>query len=100
MPANLLPLLALLGTLAVTPLAAVLSAPVGEGPVLLIVPPWADADALLAASGGHAVGPTRAPFALLATYPSPAAARAASGYGAWAVLGGEALAAICGASNV
>lgn len=98
-PTNLAIVLTFLGTLAVAPLSAVLAAPVSEGPVLLILPPWADAGALLAASGGRALGPTRAPFALLAAYPSPAAARGARTHGAWAVLGGSALALLCGVSD-
>ncbi|MGR3793995.1 hypothetical protein [Vannielia sp. SX4] len=91
--------LAFLTSLAVTPLAMVLATPPGDGPALVIVPPWDDADALLARAGGRPIGPRRAPFAVLARFPSPAAAHEARTHGAWAVLGGGALAALCGVSD-
>lgn len=82
-----------------TPLALALSAPPGDGPVLVILSPWAEADRLLAASGGRPLGPRRAPFAILASFPTPAAAAAARDHGAWAVFGGAALATLCGVSH-
>ncbi|QDC09013.1 hypothetical protein FHY55_07035 [Oceanicola sp. D3] len=91
--------LTFIGTIAITPVAAILAAPVADGPVLIVLPPWADAEAVLAASGGRLIGPTRAPFAMLAAYPSPTAARSAPGHGAWAVFNGGAIALLCGASN-
>lgn len=100
MPSQLAIVLALIASLTVAPLCAVLAAPVAAGPVLVVVPPWADGAAVVGASGGRLIGPGgRAPFALLAAYPSPAAARSARAHGAWAVFGGAVLAALCGVSD-
>ena len=64
---------------------------------LVVVPPWKDAQAIVAAAGGHVIGPERALFAVLVRAATPsefdAAARAA---GALAVTNGATVAAICG----
>ncbi|MFY0635953.1 MAG: hypothetical protein JXQ91_19240 [Vannielia sp.] len=88
-----------MASLLTAPAAVLLGTPPGEGPVLVIVPPWSDAPAVLAASGGRPLGPVRAPFAVLAAFPSPESATQARAHGAWAVLGGAALAALCGVSD-
>ncbi len=82
----------------------VLAQPRPGDPLLVVVPPWHDADRILARADLRAAAPVRAPFAVLAAAadapdaePSRtiAALRAA---GAWAVLGAGALAFICGTS--
>ena len=90
---------AFLLSLAITPAALLATAPPGDGPVLVIAPPWADAAGVVAAAGGRPSGPLRAPFALLARFPTPAAARAARAHGAWAVIDGAAFAALCGMTD-
>lgn len=68
----------------------------GRGPVLVILPPWQDAEALVAAAGGRLIGPLRAPFAVLADGADGFAERLRQG-GAWAVTDGAGVARICGA---
>ncbi|ABD55287.1 hypothetical protein [Jannaschia sp. CCS1] len=66
---------------------------------LVIAPPWTangGAAGIVAAAGGREVGPIRAPFAVLAVFDTQPAARA---LGAWLILDGRLMAAICGASR-
>ena len=67
-----------------------------QGPVLVLVPPWTDADALVAAAGGRVIGPARAPFAVLADGGAGFAERLRLN-GAWAVADGAGIARLCGA---
>lgn len=84
----------LLFSLAMAPLA-LLSAPPGAGaPVLVVLPPWRDADDMLRRAGGRPVGPLRAPFAVMATGGTDLAARLRAA-GAWAVTDAPLLARIC-----
>ncbi|WP_276717823.1 hypothetical protein [Pseudooceanicola nitratireducens] len=86
------------------PLLPLLAAPpvrgVGDGPVLVLTPPWGDALQVVADAGGRPVGPGQSWLGLLATPETadltadfPAALRAS---GAWAVLNGRVVAALCG----
>jgi hypothetical protein len=67
---RLLPFPAL--ALAAAPAALLAAAPPGDaGPWLVLAAPWRDAGALVAAAGGHAVGPVSAPLGLLAAAEEP-----------------------------
>ena len=70
--------------------------PVPGAAVLVMLPPWADGDGLVAAAGGQVVGPLRAPFAILALSQNADFAEQLRLAGAWAVADGTALARICG----
>jgi len=99
-------------TLFAFPVLAVLSGPVAavvggdprvDGPMLVIVPPWANAGEIVARAGGRLVGPIRAPMAVFAAATDTTAPDATEGFvrrvrneGAWWVSDGTALAAICG----
>ena len=76
------------------PMAFALSAsPSGDGPVLVIGPPWdGGAAGVVQAAGGRIIGPTAAPLSVLATGASTEIFRQA---GAWMVLDAAALNAIC-----
>ncbi len=101
---RILPCLIFVLSLTVAPVAAFVAAspPGGAGPVLVLMPPWADADRLVGRAGGWVVGPLRAPFAVLATTQRPGTAKddAFSARlmrnGAWAVRAPGLLASICG----
>jgi hypothetical protein len=86
------PALALLAV----PAALLAAAPRGEvGPWLVVAPPWRDAGALVAAAGGQAVGPTTAPFGVLAAAEAADFADRAAGLGLL-VLDAQALPFLCG----
>lgn len=57
-------------TLALTlaaPLGGLFASPPKPGsPMLVLLPPWADGDAVVAAAGGQVIGPISAPFAVIA----------------------------------
>lgn len=77
----------------------VLSAPPRlGGPVLVVLPPWVDADSTLRAAGGQAIGPAAAPFAVLAQFESATFEQSLRAQGAWAVRDGTTLARLCGAT--
>lgn len=88
------------GTLA-TLIAAM---PPQEGaPLVVITPPWKSAEALVALHDGHAILPWQAAgMAVLASFDSdlPLDARVSDlrEGGAWAVIDGQRIAEICGAS--
>ena len=89
------------------PFLAALSGPVGVvfgaapqtgTPMLVVIPPWRDAGAIVQAAGGWIIAPRAAPFAVLAAADGndfPDSLRAG---GAWWVMSGDAFASICGAS--
>lgn len=82
---------------AATPLALLSAAPPRAGaPVLVIAAPWRDAGAIIAAAGGAVLGPQTAPLATIATSDRPDFAARLRRSGAFAVLDGTRLAAICG----
>lgn len=76
------------------PISVIAMAPLpnGDGPILVIGP---DAEALVRKAGGKIVTPVPAPFATLATGGDDFVDRALIG-GAWRVLDGQWIAAICG----
>jgi hypothetical protein len=78
----------------VAPFAALPAA--GGGPVLVLLPPWTDADAIVTSAGGRLIGPVRAPFAVLAEGGASFPEQVRQG-GAWAVADGAVVARICGA---
>lgn len=66
---------------------------------MVIAPPWAvdgGPAGVVAAAGGREVSPMRAPFAVLAVFDTQTTARS---IGAWMVLDGRVIAAICGVSH-
>lgn len=94
LPAILLPLVSLLAG----PLIVVLSAPSFATTPVLVIAPWgADTEAQIVAAGGAVVGPVRAPLGVLAASDDPDFASALRAAGAWAVIGGERIASLCGA---
>ncbi|WP_417253947.1 hypothetical protein [Celeribacter sp.] len=82
-------------------LVTVVSGPVrGETPTLAIIPPWEDADQMLARVGLTRIGPLRAPFGTLVDTRSEADLIALSHAGVWFVLDGSKIAQLCGIENV
>ncbi|WP_102225548.1 hypothetical protein [Acidimangrovimonas sediminis] len=92
-----------LATLSLAPAALALRPVQGDGPVVVIGPPWRDLSAIVGRAGAREIGPVRAPFAVLAWAEDPdvrarlpATLRAA---GAWVVADAAFLSQICGAEN-
>ena len=80
-----------------TPLAVALADAPHEGrPVLVLLSPWADADAVVRSAGGQVIGPLSAPFATLAYSQDPDFAAKLRAAGAFAVRDGQQLAKLCG----
>jgi len=80
----------------VAPVLALLQPPAGLSDVALVVlPPWADRSAVVAALDGAALGPGRAPFAVL-VQTSQAHWQGGLDAGAWWIADGSAVAMICG----
>lgn len=78
-------------------LALMSSPPVSGQPVLVITAPWGStAEELIALAGGVPVGPVSAPIAIMATSDEVAFVMRLKQAGAWLVLDGQRLAAICG----
>jgi hypothetical protein len=86
------------------PVLALLAAPAGllaaappgaVGPWIVVAAPWQDAGARIAAAGGYAIGPTAAPFGLLAAADEPGFADRAAALGL-IVLDARVLAVLCG----
>lgn len=74
-------------------------APVPEatGVVLVIAAPWGPSpQSVIAAAGGHPVGPATALFGVLATFDYPVSSSALRAGGAWGVYDGQAIANLCG----
>jgi len=81
----------------IAPLGTILLAKPQSGqPILVILPPWLDGDALVERSGGHRIGPTLAPLALLAASRDVEFVENLRRSGAWAVRDGSVLAKLCG----
>jgi hypothetical protein len=80
------------------PVLALASAPgPAEGPRLVLHAPWADGVALVRRAGGDPVGPFHAPMGVLAFASDNAAFdRRLREAGAWAVVNGTSIAALCG----
>lgn len=74
---------------------AALPPPTGEI-LLVVVPPWHDATAVVAAAGGQVATPDRAPLSVLATGTSAERLRRA---GAVLVADGTWIASLCGAEE-
>ncbi|AML51612.1 hypothetical protein [Falsihalocynthiibacter arcticus] len=90
-------LMCVLGLLA-APAAVVLSAPVTEGQVMLIVaPPWQNAQDIILRAKADSVGPKTAPFAAFAASDTPGLEARLKHAGAWAVLDGQIISQLCGA---
>ncbi|WP_294225241.1 hypothetical protein [uncultured Shimia sp.] len=90
-------ILAVVFCLTVTPVLAIVSAPVkAGGPVLVVARPGTDLTDLIETSGGQVVGVTRAPLAVMGWSEDDAFEQRLKRNGAWAILDGEALAWLCG----
>ncbi len=72
-----------------------MAAPVPGEPMIVILPPGADPDAILARAGAREVAPVRAPLAVLAASDRPDAPAALRAAGAWAVRAAGPLALLC-----
>ncbi len=89
-------ILAVVFCLTVTPVLAIVSAPVKTGgPVLVVARPGADLTELIEASGGWVVGVTRAPLAVMGVSEDDDFEQRLKRNGAWAILDGNALAWLC-----
>lgn len=66
-------------------------------PVVVIFPPWIDADALVQRAGGQIIGPSLAPLAALASSDQPTFAARLRSLGAWTVRDASRIVQICGA---
>lgn len=81
----------------VGPLIVLASADAPKDAPLLVISGWGDtAEARIAAAGGEVVGPIRAPLGLFATSRDPKFPDALRAAGAWAVIDGGRIAALCG----
>lgn len=81
------------------PLAALSSAPFRpDRPALVVLPPWASAEDVVARAGGRIIGLARAPLAVLVTGQGPGLEDRLRAAGAWTVLDGSSLSLLCGAS--
>ena len=93
LPLVLLPLVAL----AAGPVIVLASAPPrGDAPFLVVSGWGSEAEARVLEAGGRIVGPMRAPLGVFATSDDPGFARALRAAGAWAVIDGGRIAALCG----
>jgi hypothetical protein len=72
-----------------------MAAPVPGEPMLVILPPGADAGAILARAGAREVAPVRAPLAVLAASDRPDAPAALVAAGAWAVRAAGPFSLLC-----
>lgn len=91
--------LILVATLVSGPILAIAGAPVPHDttePVLVILPPWHSAQALVETAHGRIIGLTRAPFGVLAVGDRPDFISQLIDGGAWTVRDGRALAELCG----
>ena len=79
------------------PAVTLAARPVEPGQPLLVIA--ADPGAVVARAGGAPVSPVSAPIGTLAAAPDPDFARRLKDGGAWLVLDGRVLAAICGVSG-
>lgn len=90
-------ILAVVFCLTVTPVLAIVSVPVkAGGPVLIVARPGTDLTELVETSGGHVVGVTQAPLAVMGASESEDFEQRLKRNGALAILDGEALAWLCG----
>ena len=79
------------------PIAALTFAePARSDIALVIAPPWVAHDELIEAADGKIIGPTSAYFGVLATSEQADFVETVKSKGAWFVLDGERMAAICG----
>jgi hypothetical protein len=70
---------------------------IGE-PVLVLAPPWnGGASAIVADAGGRVIGPTQAPFAVLAVFDAVKSMDTLRLDGSWGVFDGRRIALACGA---
>ncbi|MCU0901428.1 MAG: hypothetical protein MUC82_13170 [Cypionkella sp.] len=80
-----------------TPFWVALSQPPrGDAPVLVVLPPWADAGAIITQAGGRVIGPEIAPFAALASSDDAQFVPRLNNLGAWAVRDGRTVSQLCG----
>ncbi|SFR16189.1 hypothetical protein [Poseidonocella sedimentorum] len=87
---------ALIGAVMLGPVLAIAAAPLPDtGPVVVVTPPWKDAESVIEAAGGRVIAP--APAVLAAAGDGDAEfLRKLSGAGAWAVLPAAFFAQLCG----
>ncbi|MBO9473093.1 hypothetical protein J7413_06025 [Shimia sp. R10_1] len=97
-PVQFLPaILGIVFCLTVTPVLAVVGAPLKEGePVVVVAAPGADLNRIVEASGGWVIGVSRAPMAVMGASDVEDFEDRLKENGAWAILDGEALSWLCG----
>lgn len=92
----------LLSSLCLPPVLALIGAPppTGDGPRLVLFPPWTDGWAVVRAAGGAPVGPQSAPLGILAyAADNVGFDQRLQDAGAWAVIDGRAIARLCGVTG-
>lgn len=90
-------ILATVFCLTVTPVLAVIGAPLTKGgPVVVVAGPGADLEGIVTASEGWLVGVSRAPLAVMAMSEAADFEDRLKENGAWAILDGDALSWLCG----
>lgn len=81
----------------VAPIVSLLGGGVSAtGPWVVVIPPWVDAEGLVARANVRLIGPTQAPFGYLVAAEAPGAPVRLADAGAWAVVDAEAVANLCG----
>lgn len=81
----------------VGPVVALLGAGAsGTGPWLVVIPPWVEAEALVARAQARLIGPAQAPFGHLVAAADAGAPLRLGDAGAWAVVDAKAVAQLCG----
>lgn len=82
------------------PIGAIAAAPPRpDAPILVVVAPWTDLGALVAAAGGVLIGPRIAPLGSLTSATHPDYITALGDQGAWLILDGALLANLCGVNS-
>lgn len=81
----------------VGPFLSLLTLPAGaDGMLLVVTPPWRDALAVIGDAGGRPIGPEASVLGQFATSDTPDFPDRLRAAGAWVVLDGEAISALCG----
>lgn len=87
-------------SLVIAPASLLLTPFQGDGPALVIVPPWVEIEHVLDQAHLTEISPIRAPFGVLVSVDSGNALKNLKGLGIWAILDGKIIAEICGVTNV
>ena len=81
------------------PLLALLAAPPGDGPILVIAPGEAHREGMVRQAGGQVLGPVQGLLGTLAISQDPDFPKHLRDSGAWFVVDGRSVAALCGVTS-